>query len=906
LDQLTNARSPAAPSPTVTASRFSALIDLIRLFPRQLRQALGAKGVAWASAAGIVGLICGAAGFYEIAVSLRPDEVFRSRDETAKIGALDHALDESYRALAQAMVATGSNEGPFPIRDAWARLTEAMTTGCSESYNSQALKERLGRLCESFAGVRDRVGRELEALNPPGRPLDPSISRDLIELGRDISETTELVGPLTTDIFETTAEHYRVAIFVLTLSTTGFLATSLVLIFLVGRGSILHFKQCQNAASAVRQASEARDLLDETIEALPAGVVLYDAEDRILLFNSVAASVSPVLNRPDVIGTTFAALASETGKIRDAAGLGPSDKMVAAQITRFASKGNRGLRRLPDGRWFDNYEKSTRSGHTVGLRVDITEIKTHELEIEQARAEYQSLVDSLSDVVFAVDIKGAFTFVSAAVADLVGTPASQMIGRRFRDYVDPEDQDELIAAGRELVRSSSEDVQQLHLRLMSAEGRCRHVEIRMRNTSAGGTQNSVISGVIRDVEERVQLTRRLGEEMTRLRSIVESSGALILMADRNLRIVMVNSEFTAVSGVRDVDAVGRPLKDVINCPIDPAVVARWLEGPLEPGRAEPVRFTNTLTDPAGRQRIINVTATPVTDADRIVRKIVFLGVDDTARRDAERQLLDAERMKGIGEMAATMAHELNQPLQVVSMAAEAAAEEIDAAATGGPALDIGFVQGKLKRVLAQVDRASRLIKEVRAQARDTSTEEAVAFDLAAAVRGAVDLTEHQARLSGITMAVEVPDDLPPVFGLVSRLEQVLINLINNARDALGELHGAGQKRLIRISAESMSRDGRDFLQLAVEDTGPGIADHVLKRMFEPFLTTKPRGKGTGLGLPLCRRIVMDMDGTITARNLAAGGARFEITLPAAAEDAADLPIAPHAPPPLGEEVGQAG
>lgn len=882
---------PVAPPPVVRASRFGALIDLIRLFSRQLRQALGAKGVAWASAAGIVGVICCIAAFLEIAVSLRPAEVFRNRDETAKMVTLDHTLDESYQEFTQAMVAVGSgsvrpNEIPLPIRDAWSRLIEATTTSCAETYRSQALTQRLARLCESFADVRDRVGRELLELNPPDRRLDPSIARILVELGHNIGETTDLAGQLTADLFQTTTNHYRWAILVLTLSTIGFVATAIILVFLVARGSIQHFEQWQNAASAAKQASEARDLLNETIEALPAGVVLYDSEDRLLLFNSMAASVTIGLKQPGVIGKTYEELAIDAGKLHEAAGLGPSGVFSARQIARFQSKGNRGLRRLADGRWFEMYEKSTPSGRTVGLRVDVTGSKAHELEIERAHAKYQALVESLSDVVFAVDINGAFTFVSAAAADLFGTPVTQLIGRRFKDYVAPEDWNDLLTTGREMVRSSGKVVRQLQLRLVAAGRRSRHVEVKMRKTLAADVQNAVISGVIRDVEERVQLTRRLADEMASLRSIVESSGALIVIADRDLRIVMANSEFTAVSGVRDVDAVGRLLKDVIDCPLDPAVVSRWLDGPLEPGRVEPARFTNTLTDSAGRPRVINVTATPVADDERMVRKIVFLGVDDTARREAERQLFDAERMKGIGEMAATMAHELNQPLQVVSMAAEVAAEEIEEAVASGAAIDVAFVQEKLKRILAQVDRASRLIKEVRAQARSTSTEEAAAFDLGAAVRGAVDLTGHLARQNGVAIEVEVPGGLPPVFGHISRLEQVLINLINNARDALGELKGTDKKRLILVSAELAPRYGRDFLRLAVEDTGPGIANHVLARLFEPLLTTKPRGKGTGLGLPLCKRIVEEMGGTITAGNLAAGGARFEITLPAVADAAA--------------------
>jgi PAS domain S-box-containing protein len=388
----------------------------------------------------------------------------------------------------------------------------------------------------------------------------------------------------------------------------------------------------------------------------------------------------------------------------------------------------------------------------------------------------------------------------------------------------------------------------------------------------------MLTGVIRDVEERVQLARRLEEEMAHLRAIVESSGATIVLTDRDLRVVMVNSELSALAGVSPDDAIGRPLSSIIEHPVDEATLARWTGGPLE--SPQPVRFTHALKDAQGQQRIINITANPVLDDDKVVRNIVFLGVDDTARRETELQLFDAERMRGIGEMAATVAHEVNQPLQVIRLATEVTIEEMGEAATRGEKVDEGFVQGKLERIMAQVERASRLVKELRAHSRSTYGEAAQAFDPAQAVRGAVDLTHHLVQQEAIAFTLNLPATLPLVYGHVGRLEQVLINLVNNARDSLAEIPVRDARRRIVLSAAGLQKDGREYLQLAVEDSGPGIADHVLPRLFVPFVTTKARGKGTGLGLPLCQRIVEEMGGTISAANRTEGGARFEILLPA--------------------------
>jgi len=121
-------------------------------------------------------------------------------------------------------------------------------------------------------------------------------------------------------------------------------------------------------------------------------------------------------------------------------------------------------------------------------------------------------------------------------------------------------------------------------------------------------------------------------------------------------------------------------------------------------------------------------------------------------------------------------------------------------------------------------------------------------------------------------AEDLAESLPPVMGDVGRLEQVMVNLVNNARDAGG--------RTIALVTGTVQKDDQTFVRIAVEDSGPGIPAEILPQLFHSFVTTKPRGKGTGLGLRICRRILEEMGGSITAGNRPEGGACFEILLPA--------------------------
>ena len=714
-------------------------------------------------------------------------------------------------------------------------------------------------------------------------------------------------------------DDYMTALLVLTLSTMGFVTAGLVLILLVGRASMDFHTQWRRAARAASDAGASRDLLREVIDALPAGVAVYDADERLVMSNAVADSLTPVMQEADVTGWTYEMLVRDTARRLEEAGRGPQP--VEEWIARFRAKDPVPRRRpAADGRWFDWSEKTTSSGMTVGLRIDVTDIKQHEAELEKARRRYQTLVDSLSDLVYAVDVRGRFTYVSPGAGELLGIPPAEAIGKRFQDWIVPEDVERVIAGGRECHFSPSLEQRHARFRMRSADGTVRPVELRFRKADGGdpdaaqvgvirdvtelertraeyqslvdsladvaytldvdtgkftfvnasvqdffgvtpekfigthflehiapesmdqvrttttraykesdpGTfarfrmlaagdeprtvevrarrrldlQGRLVStGVIRDVEEQVQLEARLESEMTRLRSIVESGGALIVLVDWALQVVMVNSGFTTLTGIAEADAVGKSLEEVMELPLDAA-------------RTRPSRHVVKLRDRSGRERLVAVTATPVTDANGAVSSIVLLGVDDTERREAEQALYDAERFATVGEMAGTMAHEISQPLQVINLSCMLAREELadQAGAMGNGVSDtVAFVDNKLERIGQQVETASRIIGDLRAFVRGTTLEAPEPFNANEAVRRTVDLTDHGVREAGMSFVERLTDPLPAVLGDISRLEQVLVNLVNNARDAGG--------RTIAIATGTVEEGGRTYVRIAVEEFG---------------------------------------------------------------------------------------
>jgi C4-dicarboxylate-specific signal transduction histidine kinase len=242
-----------------------------------------------------------------------------------------------------------------------------------------------------------------------------------------------------------------------------------------------------------------------------------------------------------------------------------------------------------------------------------------------------------------------------------------------------------------------------------------------------------------------------------------------------------------------------------------------------------------------------------------------------AERDAQARAAASARLASLGEMAAGLAHELKQPLAIISLAAEnaqAAAQTLGADA----------INRRLATIVRQVQRTSFLIEHLRRYARGPDMTDAPSpIRLEDPVAGALSLVGGTLREAEINIEVVLGDPSPTVLGNEIGLEQILVNLLSNARDAMAALPPSAPRRVLIQAAADPERG---MVRLSVEDTGGGMAEPVLGRLFEPFFTTKGLEAGTGLGLSICKGLARAMGGDITARN-GEQGAVFKVTLPAA-------------------------
>lgn len=240
---------------------------------------------------------------------------------------------------------------------------------------------------------------------------------------------------------------------------------------------------------------------------------------------------------------------------------------------------------------------------------------------------------------------------------------------------------------------------------------------------------------------------------------------------------------------------------------------------------------------------------------------VFVSIQDiTERKRTEANLIQSSKMITLGEMAAGMAHELNQPLNAISIAAENISQQ---AARGRAEVPEHILQ-KIDRIKQQVARAAVITDQMRIFGRK-ATESNTAFDLKNAISNVIDLVVAQLKMDQIDLTQILHDDQIMTWGHQIRFEQVLLNLVSNASFSIKSSGKSHKQIKIEVTLAN-----KDTVRVAVSDTGTGIPEEALKRIFEPFYTTKDVGVGTGLGLSVSYGIVHDMGGAMFAENTGNG------------------------------------
>lgn len=356
-----------------------------------------------------------------------------------------------------------------------------------------------------------------------------------------------------------------------------------------------------------------------------------------------------------------------------------------------------------------------------------------------------------------------------------------------------------------------------------------------------------------------------GVERRLARLTIDSLPVGLYVVDRQYRIVAWNRKReTGTQGLRRDDVIGRPVAEVLHRQ-DAAMLLAEFDHVFRTGE---VFETEQEVASGEERRTFRTSRLPMRlDGDGISH-VITIGEDVTETRALQRAMQQTEKLAAVGQLAAGVMHEINNPLATIGACVAAISSRLGASAEPVVREYLDIIESEVVRCTNIVDGLLDFSRAGRAGGAMEPT------DLHGVLERTLYLLKHHQRFRRLQVAREFTEQLPPVWGNAERLIQAAMAILLNAADATG---GRGQV-VVRTRVEGT------FVVVEFQDDGPGIPPDVLPKVFEPFYTTKGPSRGTGLGLAICYGIVADHQGRLDVRSEPGRGSLFRMALPIARED----------------------
>ena len=518
-----------------------------------------------------------------------------------------------------------------------------------------------------------------------------------------------------------------------------------------------------------------------------------------------------------------------------------------------------------------------RLGPAVRRALDLRRARSEKVRAEEARRQseerFRALIEHGADAVALLAPDGTTLFASQSIERLLGFSPAELVGRPAFDRVHPDDLAAVRATLAELASLPGTPLA-LGLRWRHKDDAWRYIDAVAVNRLTEPAVGAIVVN-FRDQTERRQAETALRESEERYRTLVEGVRDVIFALSPESTITSLNPAFETITGWRREEWVGRPFEQLVH-PED-LPFALELLGRVVRGDVRAVSQFRVSTA-KGDYRMGEFSATPQLLEGRLIG-ILGIGRDVTERVQLEQQLRQAQKMEAVGRLAGGIAHDFNNILTAITGYADLLLEDLRA--TDPRHQDVAEIR-------KSADRAAGLTRQLLAFSRQQVLQPSV-IDVKTLVG---DLEKMLGRLLGED--VELGTQLAPDTGRVKadpgQLEQVLMNLAVNARDAMPD----GGKLTLETSNVDLSEGYAtdhypalpgSYVMIAATDTGTGMSEETQAHMFEPFFTTKEKGKGTGLGLATVYGIIKQSGGFIWVYSELGHGTTFKIYLPRVQESA---------------------
>jgi PAS domain S-box-containing protein len=489
---------------------------------------------------------------------------------------------------------------------------------------------------------------------------------------------------------------------------------------------------------------------------------------------------------------------------------------------------------------------------------DITRRKNLEEALKESERKYRAVVEDQLEMICRFVPDGTITFANTAFCRFYGKSSSEIVGKSYLSLLPETQYPSFTAAVEELLTEPDKVI--YDIQSYERGGTVRWLEQSLRALTDDSRQVERFQVVLRDITERKRAEHALKESEEQFRMIFNSIHDGFAVFEINYdesdkvvdaRFLEVNPAFEKITGTRANDILGKTLWEVF--PTMRLSTAQLWKDVITEGKN--IRIEEYYSKSLDKYfRVIGL-------SPKRGRYAVLI-TDLTERKKMTEKLIRADRLSSLGEMAAGLAHEINNPLTGVIGLSQLMLEKKDL--TGSLREDIAAIN-------KEASRASGILKDFLIFARGQKPDMRPA-DINGVIESVLKMRRTHMKKEGIEVLADFDRSLPPLMIDVAQMQQVILNIILNAEYFMSEAHKGG-KLIISTSRQD------NIVKIVIQDNGPGITAENLPNIFDPFFTTKESGRGTGLGLSISYGIVSEHGGNIIAESRPGEGARFIIELP---------------------------
>jgi PAS domain S-box-containing protein len=499
-------------------------------------------------------------------------------------------------------------------------------------------------------------------------------------------------------------------------------------------------------------------------------------------------------------------------------------------------------------------------------------LKESHRKVVQNEKMLASIIENLPVMLFVKDAKDLrYVRFNNAGEELLGYQREELIGKTDYDLFPKQEADFFVTNDRDVLESGIlKDIQEEKIHTKLKEERILHTrKIPILNDEGVA---EFLLGISEDITHRKQNEDLLVESEKMYRTLLNASPEGIFIMNMQGIITEISDITHEIFGTENKNEfIGahfvnfvpqeelKKFKDVLN--------KTQIEGLVQ-------NVEIFLTRKNHSRLICELSTTLIQEANGEPKAYMAIIRDISQRKKIEQQLIRSERMVSLGEMASAMAHEINQPLLSISLGIDNLCHRIKKVS----ALNEPYFRDKSEKIYQDVSRIGRIIDHVRAFSRDQEEFTSACFDVNESITNAISMISEQFKNHHISIIVKLDKKIQPIIGNTYRFEQVILNLLTNAKDALEEKMKRSKSDFDKVIIIRTYLNNQK-INIEVKDNGCGIESNKIDRIMLPFFTTKETGKGTGIGLSISFGIIKEMNGTFDFESNPSMGTTFRITVP---------------------------